>query len=147
MGREPPGEGRHPAAPVEWEFQCVPDSRAKIVHARATPPSAHALKMLDPELASRWGAPGTDLRQGPGSLIGTGADHDEHCIVSLVGASGEEIRSIDLTSLFGSQKARPYAVTFLAGRMYLFITKDRYTLTALNVNPLTGEILGRIDYF
>ncbi len=136
-----------PPRPIQkWHIEGLPGTYGKAVYAAGAKLSPNKAVLLYPERVHRWGQKALSLDKAwvmHWSLIGRAGE----CLLSYVNKNGELIHQINLRRFFNNKRAQPYTVTFYKGEMFVFVSKAEYTLTALRVDPDTGKILGRVDYF
>ncbi len=144
---------------LQWQFKTrwalvpVKNAMGRRLHRKNTPFSDNAAKLLQakflPELNLRapeklrlWVEHQTTLYRNAQPLL------------SYIDAEGKEIKRIHLSKRFSGKPGRALGTYSEAGRMFVFVGVGQikrdflvYSLSALKVNPRTGEILEVITYF
>ena len=80
-------------------------------------------------------------------LLHYSALYDEYdTLLSYMDKNGQEIKRINLSKLLKFKNAKAYASFTQDSEILVFVSKGGASLSALRADPVSGEILGMIDY-
>jgi hypothetical protein len=71
---------------------------------------------------------------------------DFDVLLSYMDEKGQEIKRINLSKILKFKNAKAYATFSKDNEVLVFVSKGGFTLSALRTNPVSGEIIGRIDF-
>ncbi len=138
-----------PPSGHQWVFNTMKGSRQKTVHLKGMTLAEKAVGLIRPKIVPRYD---TSLLRLDKVWVAHRASSDRHSPLSLsyLEANGRELIRIKLWEIWG-KSARPYTVMLDEGRMFVFVVRDYagygFSLYALQVDPETGKILKKIEYF
>ena len=129
----------------KWVFNKQAGSQKKTIHAYGVNLTQDAKGLLSPKIVPRWD---DELLSQDKIWVMHWQDlsRKPNCLLSYMDADGRELKQINVQDLF-KKYTEPYSVALQNGEMYIFMSREGYTLSALQVASESGTVLHRIDYF
>jgi hypothetical protein len=135
-----------PYYPPHWLIERVEGSWGLAAHAKDSQLSANRAVFLSPEIVKEWDE-ALQAKDKAWVLHRSSLKPDADFLLSYVDANGEEISRINLSRLFKKRKAQAYRTLTREDDIFVFVTCEKFTLSALHTDRQTGAIKKRIDYF
>lgn len=130
----------------EWIIEDIIDSEEKIIHISSENISKNYRTFFSPSIIKNLNEENINIDK-TWIMHRSSNDQDADCLISYIKDDGQEINRINIKEIFKNKRAEPCIILFHNGELYIFITIDGYTLSALRTDTEKGNILGRINYF
>lgn len=135
--------------PSGWMFDPVAGTKAKTLRHRFSRdiPQREKPRLIVPSLVKELDKKAAENNRKVWVIHYSTYIGDFDTYLSYMDSTGRELNRVNLDQLFKAEDATALATFTRKDETLIYISRQRYTLTALRADPATGKILGNIEYF